>query len=122
MEIYLEQIRIAYVTKRILGRIQLFECAKFVIGLVQFDDLLFAFCPSFLGLYNLLSRRPFKEEKTVLPQNFSSIEGWFVSFFLNAFILVHVSSGSRTLEHRGAFNPAHRQLSEGEMGSSRMAS
>ena len=42
------------------------KCTKFVIGLVQFNDLLFAFCPSFLGLYGLLSRRPFREEKTVL--------------------------------------------------------
>ena len=42
------------------------KCTKFVIGLVQFNDLLFTFCPSFLGLYGLLSRRPFREEKTVL--------------------------------------------------------
>ena len=42
------------------------KCTKFVIGLVQFNDLLFAFCPSFLGLCGLLSRRPFREEKTVL--------------------------------------------------------
>ena len=66
MEIRLGQIRIAYVTKRILGWIQLFECAKFVLGLVQFDDLLFAFVPSFLGLRGLLSGRPSEEEKTVL--------------------------------------------------------
>ena len=42
------------------------KCTKFVIRLVQFNDLLFAFCPSFLGLYGLLSRRPLREEKTVL--------------------------------------------------------
>ena len=42
------------------------KCTKFVIGLVQFNDLLFAFCPSFLSLCGLLSRRPFREEKTVL--------------------------------------------------------
>ena len=42
------------------------KCTEFVLGLVQFNDLLFAFCPSFLGFYNLLSRRPFREEKTVL--------------------------------------------------------
>ena len=69
MEIRLGQIRIAYVTKRILGWIQLFECAKFVLGLVQFDDLLFAFVPSFLGLRDLLSGRPSEEEKTVLHNN-----------------------------------------------------
>ena len=66
LEIHLGQIRIAYITKRILGRIQLFECAKFVLGLVQFDDLLFAFVLFFLGLRCLLSRRPSGEEKTVL--------------------------------------------------------
>ena len=65
MEIRLGQIRIAYVTKRILGRIQLFECVKFVLGLVQIDDLLFAFVPTFLGLRGLLSGRPSEEEKTV---------------------------------------------------------
>ena len=42
------------------------KCTEFVLGLVQFNDLLFAFCPSFLGLCGLLSGRPFKEEKTVL--------------------------------------------------------
>ena len=42
------------------------KCIEFVLGLVQFNDLLFAFCPSFLSLCGLLSRRPFKEEKTVL--------------------------------------------------------
>ena len=42
------------------------KCTKFVIRLVQFNDLLFAFCPSFLGLCGLLSRRPLREEKTVL--------------------------------------------------------
>ena len=42
------------------------KCTEFVLGLVQFNDLLFAFCPSFLGLYGLLSGKPFKEEKTVL--------------------------------------------------------
>ena len=66
LEIHLGQIRIAYVTKRILGRIQLFECAKFILGLVQFDDLLFAFVPSFLSLRSLLSGRPSGEEKIVL--------------------------------------------------------
>ena len=55
MEIRLGQIRITYVTKRIVGRIQLFECIKFVLGLVQINDLLFAFVPSFLGLCGLLS-------------------------------------------------------------------
>ena len=44
----------------------MFECAKFFLGLVQFDDLLFAFFPSFLGLRGLLSGRPPEEEKTVL--------------------------------------------------------
>ena len=39
---------------------------EFNLGLVQFNDLLFAFCPSFLGLCGLLSGRPFREEKTVL--------------------------------------------------------
>ena len=66
MEICLGQIRIAYVTKRIPGRIQLFEGAKFILRLVQFDDLLFTFVPSFLGLYGLLSGRPSGEEKIVL--------------------------------------------------------
>ena len=42
------------------------KCTEFVLGLVQFNDLLFAFCPSFLGLYGLLSGRPFREEETVL--------------------------------------------------------
>ena len=65
MEIRLGQIRIAYVTKRILERIQLFECAKFILELVQFDDLLFAFVPSFLSLHGLLSGRPYGEEETV---------------------------------------------------------
>ena len=66
MEIRLGQIKIAYVTKRIVRRIQLFECIKFVLELVQIDDLLFAFVPSFLGLRGLLSGRPSEEEKTVL--------------------------------------------------------
>ena len=57
MEIRLRQITIACVTKRILGRIQLFECAEFVLRLVQFDNLILNFAPSFLGLYNLLSGR-----------------------------------------------------------------
>ena len=70
MEIRLEQIRIAYVTKRILGRIQLFKCAKFVLGLVQFVYLLFASVPSFLGLRGLLSGRPSGEEKTVLRNSY----------------------------------------------------
>ena len=42
------------------------KCTKFVLGLVQFNDLLFAFVPSFLGLYGRWSGRPFREEKTVL--------------------------------------------------------
>ena len=42
------------------------KCIEFVLRLVQFNDLLFAFCPSFLGLRSLLSRRPFREEKIVL--------------------------------------------------------
>ena len=42
------------------------KCTEFVLELVQFNDPLFAFCPSFLGLYGLLSERPFREEKTVL--------------------------------------------------------
>ena len=70
MEIYLEQIRIAYVTKRILRRIQLFECAKFILGLIQFDDLLLAFVPSFLGLRGLLSGRLPGEEKIVLRNSY----------------------------------------------------
>ena len=65
LEIHLGQIRIAYVTKRILGRIQLFKCAKFVLELVQFDDMLLNFAPSFLGLCGLLSGRLPGEEKTV---------------------------------------------------------
>ena len=47
----------------------MFECAKFVLGLVQFDDLLFTFVPSFLGLRGLLSGRPSEEEKTVLRKS-----------------------------------------------------
>ena len=42
------------------------KCTEFVLELVQFNDLLFAFCPSFLSLYGLLSGKPFREEKTVL--------------------------------------------------------
>ena len=42
------------------------KCTKFVLRLVQFNDLLFTFCPSFLGLCGLLSERPLREEKTVL--------------------------------------------------------
>ena len=42
------------------------KCTEFILGLVQFSDLLFAFCPSFLNLCDLLSGRPFREEKTVL--------------------------------------------------------
>ena len=42
------------------------KCTKFVLGLVQLNDLLFAFYPSFLALCGLLSGRPFREEKTVL--------------------------------------------------------
>ena len=45
------------------------KCTEFVLGLVQFNDLLFDFCPSFLDLRGLLSRRPFREEKTVLRDN-----------------------------------------------------
>ena len=77
MEICLGQIRIAYVTKRILGWIQLFKCAKFVLGLVQFVDLLFAFIPSFLGLRGLLSGRPFGEEKTVFRNSYLLEPGVF---------------------------------------------
>ena len=77
LEIRLEQIRIAYVTKRILGRIQLFECAKFVIGLAQFDDLLFAFVLSFLGFRSLLSGRPSEEGKTVLRNSYLLEPGVF---------------------------------------------
>ena len=39
---------------------------EFILGLVQFNELLFAFCPSFLDLCSLLSEKPFREEKTVL--------------------------------------------------------
>ena len=42
------------------------KCAKFVLELVQFNDLLFAFVPSFLGLCGMLSGKPFREEKTML--------------------------------------------------------
>ena len=42
------------------------KCAKLVLGLVQFNDLLFTFVPSFLGLYGLWSGRPLREEKTML--------------------------------------------------------
>ena len=42
------------------------KCIEFVLRLVQFNDLLFAFCPFFLSFFGLLSRRPFREEKTVL--------------------------------------------------------
>ena len=42
------------------------KCTEFVLRLVQFNNLLFVFCPSFLSLYGLLNRRPFKEEETVL--------------------------------------------------------
>ena len=44
----------------------MFECVKFILGLVQFNDLLFAFVPSFLDLRGLLSGRPSGEEKIVL--------------------------------------------------------
>ena len=77
MKIRLRQIRIAYVTKRILGRIQLFECDKFVLELVQFDDLLLAFVPSFLDLRGLLSGRPPVEEKTVLRNSYLLKSGVF---------------------------------------------
>ena len=43
----------------------MFEYVKFVLGLVQIDDLLFAFVSSFLGLRGLLSGRPSGEEKIV---------------------------------------------------------
>ena len=39
---------------------------EFVLGLVQFNDLLFAFYPSFLGFCSLLRGGPFREEETVL--------------------------------------------------------
>ena len=42
------------------------KCTEFVLRLVQFNDLLFAFCLSFLGLCGLLSGRPFREEKIML--------------------------------------------------------
>ena len=42
------------------------KCTEFVLRLVQFNDLLFTFYPSFLGLCGLLSGRPFREEKIVL--------------------------------------------------------
>ena len=42
------------------------KCTEFVLGLIQFNDLFFTFCLSFLGLCSLLSGRPFGEEKTVL--------------------------------------------------------
>ena len=70
LEISLGQITITYVTKRILGWIQLFECAEFVLGLVQFDDLLQAFLLSFLGLHGLLSERLLEEEKTMLHNSY----------------------------------------------------
>ena len=44
----------------------MFECVKFVLRLVQFNYLLFAFTPSFFDLHDLLSRRLSGEEKTVL--------------------------------------------------------
>ena len=44
----------------------MFKCVKFVLGLVQFNDLLFAFVPSLLGLRSLLSGRPSREEKTMI--------------------------------------------------------
>ena len=43
----------------------MFEYFKFVLGLVQIDELLFAFVPSFLSLRGLLSGRPSGEEKIV---------------------------------------------------------
>ena len=45
------------------------KCTKFVLGLVQFNNLFFAFCPSFLDLYDLLSGRHSREENTVLHNN-----------------------------------------------------
>ena len=42
------------------------KCTEFVLGLVQFNDLLFTFIPSFLGLCDLWSARPLREEKTML--------------------------------------------------------
>ena len=42
------------------------KCTEFILRLVQFNDLLFTFCPSFLRLCGLLSERPFREEKIVL--------------------------------------------------------
>ena len=44
----------------------MFEYVKFVLELVQFDDLLFAFTSSFLDLRDLLSEILSGEEKTVL--------------------------------------------------------
>ena len=44
----------------------MFECDKFVLRLVQFNDLLFTFIPSLLGLHGLLSGRPSGEEKIML--------------------------------------------------------
>ena len=70
MKIRLRQISIACVTKRILEQIQLFDCAKFILRLVQFDDLLLAFVPSFLGLRDLLSGRLPREEKIVFRNSY----------------------------------------------------
>ena len=39
---------------------------EFVFGLVQFNDLLFAFYPSFVGLCGLLRGGPFREKETML--------------------------------------------------------
>ena len=54
LEIRFGQAGVAQVTKGILGRIDLVEYTKFVLGLAQFSDLLFAFYPYFLGCYSLL--------------------------------------------------------------------
>ena len=54
LEIRFGQAGVAQVTRGILGRINLVEYTKFVLELAQFNDLLFAFYPYFLGLCSLL--------------------------------------------------------------------
>ena len=71
------------------------KCTEFILGLVQFNDLLFAFCPSFLDLCGLLNGRPFREEKTMLrdgdllkPRIFGlNYVLWGCERFLNRIIL-----------------------------------
>ena len=78
------------------------KCTKFVLGLVQFNDLLFAFCPSFLDLCGLLSGRPFREEKIVLcdgdllkPRIFGlNYVFWDCERFLNRIVLEDLMSNS----------------------------